>query len=196
MNKRALQHLRKDLIMKKLIEKFELSKPTNNGDLFLDIIDTIISQQLSKKAGDTILARFLELFKIEVTPQAVLKISDKKLKKTGISFQKISYIKGVTKAFVDGSIKLEHLSSLPDEEVIIELTKLKGLGRWSAEMILMFSLNRLDVFSSGDLGLCSAVAKLYGIDRKDKKKIEEISIKWKPYRTIASRYLWKSLQND
>lgn len=196
MNKRTLPHLRKDPIMEKLIEAFKLSPTRNNGDLFLDLVDTIVSQQLSKKAGDKILARFLELFKTEVTPQAVLKISDKKLKKTGISSQKVSYIKGIAKAFIEGSIVTEELSKLGDEEVIVHLTKLKGIGRWSAEMILMFSLQREDVFSLGDLGLCTAVAKLYGIDRKDKKKIEEISIKWKPYRTIASRYLWRSLQND
>lgn len=194
---KAIIHLKKDPVMKKLIEMYDFPTWIESNDLFVDIIETIINQQLSSKAGMTIFERFKALFpNSTITPEALLKIEDDKIRKAGISYSKISYIKNVANAVVNKSLNLETLHTLSDEEIILELTKIKGIGKWSAEMILMFSLRRVDVFSMGDLGLITAIAKLYGVDKKDIEKIKEISLKWSPYRSIACRYLWRSLENS
>ena len=193
---KAEKHLSKDKKLESLIKKHgRIKLDESKGDLFYDLIDTIISQQLSGKASATIFSRFQKLFasKKFPTPKDILKVSDEKIRACGISFAKIKYIKGLSQAILDGSLNLEKLPLLSDKEVIIELIKIKGIGRWTAEMFLMFSLKRMDVFSVGDLGLRTAVSKLYKIEREDLKGIGKISLKWSPYRTIASRYLWKSL---
>lgn len=193
---KAIKQLRKDPVMEKLIEMYELSGWNFERDLFMDLIDSIIGQQLSVKAGDTIVSRFKALFHNEVKAEEVLKIPDQHLRNIGISYGKISYIKGVCQAVIDRKIVFENLRELPDEEVISELIQLKGIGRWTAEMFLMFSFGREDVFSLGDLGLRNAVSRLYHVERNDLNAIEQISLKWKPYRSLASRYLWKSLDNE
>nr|MBP9687750.1 DNA-3-methyladenine glycosylase 2 family protein [Candidatus Woesebacteria bacterium] len=165
--------------------------------LFVDIVSSIVGQQLSVKAADTIWKRFETLFsEKKVTPEAVLLLSDQEIRDVGCSFSKIKYMKGLAQLVVEKKIDLSGLLSLNDEEVITELTKVKGIGRWTAEMILIFSLARPDVFSLGDLGLKTAVSRLYSVDREDLKKIEEISLKWSPNRSLASRYLWRSLDNE
>ncbi len=197
LNKKALLYLKKDAKLRKIIEKYELSDWEKESDLFKDLIESIINQQLSGKAAATIFGRFKKLFgtKNFPKPKDIFKVSDEKIRACGISYSKIKYIKGICQAIVDKSLDVKKILSLSDEEVIIELTKLKGVGRWTAEMILIFSLQRPDVFSTGDLGLRTAVSKLYKIDREDKEKIEKISKKWSPYRSLASRLLWRSLDN-
>ncbi|MDO8452820.1 MAG: DNA-3-methyladenine glycosylase, partial [bacterium] len=165
------------------------------GDLFIDLIDSIISQQLSGKAAATIFQRFKDLYgKKFPAPKQILDTSDEKLRGVGLSRAKAVYIKALSQAILDGSLNLKQIPSMQDEEIIVELTKIKGIGRWTSEMILMFSLGRPDVFSTGDLGLCKAVYNLYGISPKDKAKIEALSLTWSPHRSLASRYLWKSLE--
>lgn len=196
MTKKALLHLSLDPIMKGLIEIHD--KPTLNKspDLFSDLISSIISQQLSVKAAATIQKRFLALFDNKFpTPEQILQIPDEKIRECGISFPKIKYIKGIATAVIEKQIDLNKIPTLSDAQVLEELIKLKGVGKWTAEMLLMFSLGREDIFSMGDLGLRTAVSKLYGVDRDDFVSIEKISLKWSPYRTSASRYLWKSLDN-
>ena len=194
--KKALFHLKKDLKLRKIIEKYDLPNWQEKTDLFEDIVESIINQQLSGKAAATIFGRFKKLFKNKFpTPQQVLKVSDEKIRRCGISYPKIKYIKGLCSAIVKKELDLENLSNLKDEEVIIELTKIKGIGRWTAEMILIFSLKRSDVFSTGDLGLRTAVSKLFNVDREDKIRIEKISKKWSPHRSLASWFLWRSLEN-
>lgn len=189
-------HLSKDPVMKKLIESYELPGWSYSGNLFLEICGSIIGQQLSVKAGDTIEKRFLSLYPTNnPTPLQVLNTDDEKLRTCGLSYAKIKYVKGVCEAVINKEIDFESMRSWPDEKIIENLIKLKGIGRWTAEMFLMFSYGREDVFSLGDLGLRNAVSKLYSVDRDDLKKIEEISQAWKPYRSLASRYLWKSLNN-
>jgi len=196
-NKTAHKHLSNDPVMKKLIKQFDLPAWSYNGDLFLDLIGSIIGQQLSVKAGTTIENRFLDLFpKRKPTPKQILKTPDEKLRKCGMSYGKIKYIKGICTAVIKKQVNFESLREMEDEEIIVELVKLKGVGRWTAEMFIMFCLGRPDIFSFGDLGLKNAVAKHYGIDRDDLKKIEKITIKWSPHRTLACRYLWKSLDNE
>ncbi len=191
----AVRHLSKDKKLGSLIKKHGELEWDWESDLFFDLIESIISQQLSGKASATIFGRFKKLFTTKKfpSPSDILKISDEKIRACGISFAKIKYIKGLCQAILDGNLNLDKLPLLSDEEVITELIKIKGIGKWTAEMVLMFSLKRMDVFSIGDLGLRTAVSKLYNIKKEDAKKIEKLSLKWSPYRTIAARYLWKSL---
>lgn len=183
-----------DPIIQKLIDQYGELNWRESRDLFEDLIDAIISQQLSNKASETIFNRFKALFgKAFPTPKQVLEISNEKLRGAGLSNSKVNYIKILAEFLDTKKLILENLKQLGDEAVIAELTKVKGIGRWTAEMILIFSLRRPDVFSLGDLGLRKAVSKLYNVDINDLKKIEEISIRWKPERSKVSRYLWKSL---
>lgn len=193
---RALKHLSKDKILKSLIETHGSLDWDYEVNLFDDLISSIVSQQLSVKAADTIYKRFKNLFGgVTPTPEQILEVPDEKIRECGISYSKIKYIKGIAKAVKEGGLDISGLPNLSDQKAVEELTKLKGIGLWTAEMFLMFSLKREDIFSLGDIGLRNAVARLYNIDRDDLKKIEEISLKWSPYRTHASRYLWKSLDN-
>ncbi len=196
-NTTALNHLQQDVILAPILAKYEIETNTQEFDVYLDILDAIVSQQLSLKAAATIFKRFKELFSQSVPPiNEILAMPDQEMRTAGLSFQKIKYVKSFAQALQDKTLDLDSLKDLSDEEVITELTKVKGIGRWTAEMILLFSLKREDVFSVGDLGLRNAVARLYGIDREDLKQMEEISKKWAPHRSLASRYLWKSLEKD
>lgn len=197
-NAKAIEHLKKDKILATIIDKYTVSSPKVSTNLFRDLLEAIMSQQLSGKAASTIFGRFLDLFpgNQTPTPEEILKLSEENLRCCGVSHQKASYLKSLSEEIISGRLVLEELHILPDEEVITDLTKVKGIGRWTSEMFLIFSLGRLDTFSVGDLGLRTAVSKLYGVDREDKTKIEQISHKWAPYRSIASLFLWKSLENS
>lgn len=195
--KEALAHLRKDPVMAAVVDRHPLDVKVEKRNLLESIVGAIISQQLSVKAANTIERRFYELFGGGFpAPKSILDTSDEDIRAQGISYSKIKYIKGIAKAVVDGDIDLEAIYHKNDEEVITDLIALKGIGRWTAEMILIFSLYRPDVFSMGDLGLRTAVAKLYGVDRDDLSAIEKITKNWSPYRSFASRLLWKSLDNE
>lgn len=170
-------------VIEKLSGKIDQLIPTTTTDYFSDLCETIINQQLSEKAGATIWSRFNKLF-VKLTPSAVLVASDEKIRTSGISRSKISYLKNLARY----APNLDTLRDMKNDEVIGELTKVKGIGRWTAEMFLMFSLGREDVFSSGDAGLQRAIAKLYG-----KKQMKSIIAKWSPYKTYACWVLWKSL---
>ncbi len=195
--KDKVKHLSKDKTLLIIIEQFgEIDEPVITKDLFVDIVSSIVSQQLSTKAADTIWKRFELLFpKKSITPKKLLEIPEENIRAAGISYSKIKYMKGLAQLVVDKQLDLERVMTLADEEVIEELTKVKGIGRWTAEMILMFSLAREDVFSLGDLGLRNAVAKHYNVDRDDLETVKQISDQWAPYRTLAARYLWRSLDN-
>ncbi len=163
---------------------------------FTRLCDDIISQQLSGRAAATIFSRFIKLFKNEhINPQELVNIPHEKIREAGLSNAKANYVKNLAQHVIDGSLKLDRLTNLPDEEVITELTKVKGIGRWTAEMFLLFSLGRPDVFSHGDLGLRNGLKKIYGFKREpSKKKIEALIKKWSPYKSYASRILWKCLE--
>jgi len=165
---------------------------------FESLVDAIISQQLSGKAAETIFKRFKALFSGNKfpSPAQVLAKSDVELRSVGVSGSKASYIKNIAAGFADGSLDFKHIDKKTDEEVIEMLVKVKGIGRWTAEMFLIFSLGRTDVSSFGDLGLRKAVKKLYRL-RKDpsSKQLHKTSSRWQPYRTCASLYLWASLNN-
>ncbi len=197
MTDKALLHFKKvDPILYKVAIKIELSKQIKPKDPFVDLVDSIISQQLSGKAAATIFSRFKKIFKEEkITPEELIKLNDQTIREAGISFSKIKYIKGIAEKIINNKLDLKSLEKMSDEQVVVELIKLNGVGRWTAEMFLMFTLIRPDVFSSGDLGLQNAMIKLYKLKSKpSKERLIKISDKWSPHRTIASRILWKSLE--
>lgn len=198
--RKAVIYLSKDPILKKLIKEYDLPKFDHWKDaqnLFADLVRGIANQQLSGKAAATILGRFINLFNTKTfpTPRQILKKTDNEIRAVGFSYPKVRYIKGLAEMVVTKKINLEKLPELSDSEVIEELIKIKGIGRWTAEMTLIFALKRPDVFSLGDLGLVTAVSRLYKVDRKNLKKIEKISLAWSPHRSVASWYLWRSLDN-
>lgn len=197
MDEKVKEHFKKvDSAIYFTIEKVGVLGPMTSGDYFTDLCEIIINQQLSDKASATIFARFKKLFpKDEITPQKLLKLSDEKIRSCGTSNAKVSFLKDLAKKVLNGALNLEKLSDLEDHLIIEEVTKVKGIGPWTAEMFLMFTLGREDVFSHGDLGLRKAIKKLYGFKKEPtKKQIEKIVKKWIPYRTYASRILWKSLE--
>lgn len=186
-----------DSVLKKLYKQHGPHKFADKSEhLMKELIEAIISQQLSIKAADTIFSRFLKLFKTDKfpTPEQILKIDIEKLRSVGMSYSKANYVKNIVLAFKDKTIAIEKVKKMTDEEVIIELTKIKGVGKWTAEMILIFTLNREDIFSLGDAGLKRAIKNLYNIT--DEKKILKLSENWKPKRSYACWYLWQSLEND
>lgn len=187
----------KDPILKKLYKKYGPLTGIEDRSKYLmqQMIESIISQQLSIKAATTIYNRFLDLFKKSAfpTPDEILKIDTEKLRSAGMSYSKASYVKNIAKAFKEKQIVIEKIVKMSDEEVITELTKIKGVGRWTAEMILIFTLKREDVFSIGDAGLRRAIKNLYKLENE--KDILKLTEKWKPKRSLASWYLWRSLEN-
>jgi DNA-3-methyladenine glycosylase II len=200
MDKKVLNHFRKtDKILfsaTKRIKSLKRLKPSKHEDLFAALCRAIIYQQLSGKVGNVIYARFLKLFpngKIE--PKRILKLPAQKIRNVGTSWGKVDFMKDLAKKVVSRETVLENLHKLDDESVIQELTKVKGIGRWTAEMFLMFSLGREDVFSPGDLGLRRSMEKLYGIREITPIRAEKIAEKWSPYRTYASLALWAMHDN-
>jgi DNA-3-methyladenine glycosylase II len=185
-----------DKTLRKIIAQVKLKKRKAHKRYFEALAISIINQQLSTKAAATIVKRFIALFgKKFPQPAQVLKKADKTLRSAGLSFQKISYIKSLAKFIEKKTINFNKFKKLSDEEIIISLTQVKGIGRWTAEMFLMFCLARPDVFSHGDLGLKNAVKKWYKLDIKLQPKKYHLAVeKWKPHRTLAARYLWKSLE--
>jgi DNA-3-methyladenine glycosylase II len=197
--KKAMEHLKSaDPVLARLFNLFPpvVLRPHNN--YFQSLAEAIIGQQLSDKAATTIINRFRLLFPKTnfPSPKQVLLKSDSELRGVGVSGAKASYIKNLAKAVEDKTVDFKNVAKAKDEEIIEMLVKIKGIGRWTAEMFLIFSLGRGDIFSFGDLGLRNAVKKLYSL-RKDPlfKRLQKISCRWQPYRTCASLYLWKSLNN-
>lgn len=159
------------------------------------LIESIISQQLATAAADAIFARFKKLYPKFPTTSQILNTKDTKLRAAGLSGMKIEYLKDLAQKIEDGKLKIRSLPRMADDEVIEHLTQVKGIGRWTAEMFLIFSLGRLDVLPTGDLGLRKAVQTAFSMSELPKpKEVEKIGMRWKPYRSVATWYLWKSLQ--
>ncbi|MDO8488404.1 MAG: DNA-3-methyladenine glycosylase [bacterium] len=195
---KALRHLKKDPVLARLIDQLRPVTPFSNSDIFVDLVDSIVSQQLSTKAAATIFAR-VEMLVGKITPENILKAADQDLRNCGLSWAKVSYFKDLADRTKSGALQLNELVNMDDESVVKHLTQVKGIGRWSAEMILMFSLNRSDVFPLQDLGIQNALAAQYGLKKTHKsfpKKMAKTAEFWRPYRTLACRYLWKSLDNE
>ena len=160
-------------------------------DLFVSLVSTIVGQQLSNKVLEIIWNRFDTLLQGEVTPEKILNLPDEKIREVGISYRKIEYIKNLAQKVLNGELDLVALESFSDQEVIEKLVELKGIGVWTAEMLLIFSLGRSDVFSVRDLGLRRGVTRLYDLGDVSDDEVAKIAAKWSPYRTFASLYLWR-----
>jgi DNA-3-methyladenine glycosylase II len=157
----------------------------------------IVSQQLSTRAAATIFGRFLALFPDQQisSAAAIAALDDATLRSVGLSSQKVGYLRDLCARIADGRLELDELNELPDELVIERLTAVKGFGRWTAEMFLMFRLHRPDVLPVGDLGIVNAVRKMYGLRKPpDPKRLLRMGELWRPYRSVASWYLWQSLK--
>lgn len=188
-------HLSKDKKLQKVFSLQEEYVITKRDNIHLHLCASIISQQLSTKVADVIYGRFLKLFKKKTpSPKDILALDFDILRSVGLSNAKTNYVINVCNFFIENKLTDAGLHKMEDEELIDFLTQIKGIGRWTAEMILMFTLGREDVFAVDDLGIQQAMTKLYKLDAADKKlmkqKMISISEKWRPYRTYACRYLW------
>lgn len=195
----ALTQLRKDPHLGPLVRKGSKPefKPARN--VYQALVRSIVYQQLSGKAAGTILKRFLGLFDGigHPTPEMVLSMSVSRMRSAGLSGQKTEYIKDLSKKFLDGTIEPKKFKSMKDEEIREHLIAVKGIGRWSADMFLMFALNRPDVLPTGDLGIRKGFQKLFKMKTlPDVKKMERLAKAWEPYRTVASWYLWRLADED
>lgn len=196
MDGKILGHFKKvDPVIFKIIEKIGIIEVTSSGTYFHNLCRSICNQQLSIKSAAAIFGRFKNLFQNqEILPERALNLKDSDLRKAGLSKTKIIYIKDLAQKIIDEEIIFKKFLEMENEEIILELTRVKGIGRWTVEMFLMSSLGREDVFSYGDLGLKKAFQKLYGLEKlPTQKDMEKIVIKWSPYRTYAAKILWKSL---
>ncbi|MBH2003471.1 MAG: DNA-3-methyladenine glycosylase 2 family protein [Sphingobacteriia bacterium] len=190
-----VQHLSKDKKLAKIIGK-DLHQLKMRKNIPLRLMAGIMSQQLSTKVAEVIFKRFLKLFHgKEPRPQQVLDTASEILRAIGLSNAKVSYIKNVAAFCIEQGITDKKLMKLTNEEVIELLVQIKGVGRWTVEMLLMFSLGREDVFAVDDLGIQQAMTAIYKLDPSDKKAMKEqmlkISSRWSPYRTYACIHLWR-----
>ena len=193
----AVKHLRRrDKVLKDIIDEvgpFTLKLKT---DRFGALVSSIISQQISGSAARSIHRRLTELIAPQkISPEALAPLTPVQLRTAGISPQKASYLLDLAQKVQTGEVRLKKLTRLTDAEVVAELIQVKGIGEWTAQMLMMFSLGRLDVFPHNDLGIRTALKNLYGLaDLPDKQTSHAIATPWRPYATIASWYCWRSLE--
>ncbi|HEY4505595.1 MAG TPA: DNA-3-methyladenine glycosylase 2 family protein [Candidatus Paceibacterota bacterium] len=201
---KAIRHLKKDEKISILINKFE--KPDFGAkdayfkseiNYFKVLTRFIIHQQISGKVARVIEDRFNALFKSEMTPKKLLALKIPNFKKSGISPQKINYLKDLAVKFMDGMVDPSNFHNMTDEEIRQHLVSVKGIGRWTADMFLMFTLYRPDVLPTGDLGIQKGFKKVFGMRTlPDAKKMEKLAEPWQPHRTVACMYLWKVADED
>lgn len=195
MHQQALKHLSKDPKLKTAIAAVKLPETSEDRDVYNSLLRSIISQQLSVKAAATIYGRFLDLFEDQKPlPSLLLAKTTEELRSVGLSKQKSGYMQNIANFAINNKLQDVNWDDYNDEEVIKFLTEIKGVGVWTVQMILMFTLNRDDVFPSADLGIQQAIQKLYGIEGKGKELIKQMNViaePWAPYRSLACRYLWK-----
>jgi len=196
-----LLHLTKDKKLKKIIALQEPYVLVSRKNVYLHLCSSIMSQQLSTKVAAVIYNRFLNLYKNKKPgPQQIIDTPVETLRSIGLSNAKAQYVQNVCRFFLAEKITDATLHKMSNEELIKYLSQIKGVGQWTVEMILMFTLGREDVFAVDDLGIQQSVAKLYQLDATDKKALKEkmvkLSAKWSPYRTYACRYLWGWKDNE
>jgi len=195
-DKKAIKFLKKDPKFAKIIMQVGDYNVKITKNRYQSLVEAIISQQLSGSAANSITKKFRKLYKSKFPkPRDIIKTSDSKLRTTGLSKMKIVYIKELSKKIESKELNMRKISTQSNEQVIEVLTDVKGIGRWTAEMFLIFSLGRLDILPVGDLGLKKGIQSMYSLkELPEKEQIEQLAESWKPYRTVATWYLWKSLQ--
>jgi len=197
---KALAHLStSDPRLAFLIETYEKPKFLPHTNYYHELVDSIISQQLSVKAARTIEGRFKNMFNGEFpSPEQILEKDVEELRAVGLSRPKARYIQDLALKIIEGEVRFDTLDQLSNDEIIAELTKVKGIGVWTVHMFLMFCMGRLDVLPVGDLGIRNGIMKLYELSVvPDANEIEAIAAKnsWHPYESVASWYIWQSLDN-
>jgi DNA-3-methyladenine glycosylase II len=186
-----------DPVLRAVIDRVGAFAPSHEPDLWWSLVDAIISQQLSVKAAATIAGRVEALGGdgVRPTPQALLDLSDETLRACGLSRAKTLYVKDLAAKWLDNTLEPDRLPSLSDDEVVEHLVRVKGIGRWTAEMFLIFTLRRPDVLPVDDLGLRVAVQRAYALpERPGRAELERIGEPWRPFRSAATLYLWRSLK--
>lgn len=196
----AQKHLAaNDTVLARLIKQYGDCTLTPHTDYYAELVSSIISQQLSEKAAATIYRRFLELFNDKLpTPEQIIETDAETIRKVGCSYGKISYMKDLAEHIVDGRLDLENVATMPDDEVIKQLVAVRGIGEWTAHMFMIFSLGRTQILPNTDLGIRKSIMLQYGLKELPTANIMlQISLRnhWNPYESIASWYLWKSLDN-
>ncbi len=193
--RKAINHLKKsDPVLRAIIERIGPCRMEFGPPEFHSLAESILYQQLNGKAAATIFERFVALAGDPPTPEGILKLTDEQLRSVGLSKQKSAYLKDLSEKTKAGLLDFSRLGDLPDEEVIEHLTQVKGIGVWTAQMFLMFTLKRPDVLPTGDYGVQAAVKRHYKKRKMPKPKdMEKIARAWSPYRSMACWYLWRSL---
>jgi len=185
---------KRDKVLKKIIKKYKKGFLTTRNNPFFSLCRTIVGQQISTKAADSIWSKFEKKCKKNITPKVVLKLNSSTLKNAGLSRQKVSYLKNIAKNFKNKSFDIKILRKMNDHEAINYITRLKGLGVWSAEMFLMFNLNRPDIFPIKDIGLLRAISKNYKTSYPPSIRfLNKISKLHAGYRTVFTWYMWRSI---
>ena len=185
---------KRDPVLKKIINKFNKGFLTTRKDPFFSLCRTIIGQQISTKAADSVWLKFEKKCKRKILPINVLKLSSSSLRSAGLSRQKVSYLKNIAKSFKNKSFNIRNLKKMDDEQAISYITQLKGLGIWSAQMFLMFNLNRPDIFPTKDIGLVRAISKNYKTSYPPSERfLNKISKLHLGYRSVFTWYMWRSI---
>ena len=185
---------KRDPVIRKIIKKYKKGFLTTRSKPFFSLCRTVVGQQVSVASADSIWSKFSKKCKGNIKPRVVLKISSRNLKSAGLSRQKISYLKIIARAFENKSFNVREIKKMDDAKAIEYITKLKGLGVWSAEMFLMFNLNRQDIFPTKDIGLLRAISKNYKTTYPPSKRfLEKISKLHSGYRTVFTFYMWRSI---
>ncbi len=194
--RKAILHLKRaDPVLRSVIDRVGAYRIQYREPSFETLVRSIVYQQLSGKVAAVIFGRLAAAVPGGLTPEAILKLTPARIRKCGLSKQKTAYIRDLARKTARGHLDFEALPGLPDEEVIARLTQVKGIGVWTAHMFLMFALERPNVLPTGDLGIRSAIRKAYGFDElPHPKQIEELAAGWHPYCSVASWYLWRSLE--
>ncbi len=193
--KKAVKFLEKDHILRNIIQKVGPCKIRVIKNRYEALVDAIITQQISDAAGKTITKQFREIFSGFPKPWQVLNVTDSVLRSSGISKMKAEYIMDISKKIESRELNFKEISIKNNEEIISELTQIRGVGRWTAEMFLIFGLGRLDILPLGDLGLRKGIQLMYSMPKMpDEEKIIKIASKWRPYRTVATWYIWKGVR--
>lgn len=190
-----IKHLSKDPVLKPLLKKQEPFQLKKQKDLYLHLCFSIMSQQLSTKVASVIKKRFLELYEGKPSPAQILETPFEKLRGIGLSNAKVNYVQHVARFELEKGMGAAKLNKMSNEEIVDYLTEIKGVGRWTTEMLMMFALGREDVFAPDDLGIQQAMTGLYALRHRKKKllleKMNQISLAWSPYRTYACLLLWR-----
>jgi DNA-3-methyladenine glycosylase II len=195
----AVAHLSTaDPVMRRMIETVGPFTFKTRRNRFRTLVRAIVSQQISTAAARSILARLEAALEPEgLTPQALARLNPRKMREAGLSPQKQVYLKDLSRRVERKEVRLERLFHMPDEDVIAELIQIKGIGRWTAQMYLIFTLGRADVFPHDDLGIRTAIKRAYGLTELPNKEIaHQIAIAWRPYATVGSWYCWRSLASS